>query len=55
MGVLAVPKEEMKNLVFSAINHDYSVRMHTIGEGAISCTLDIFEQAKPEKSEKSNL
>lgn len=55
VGVLTIPKEEMKELVFNAVDNDYSVRIHTIGDGAISYALDIFEQVKQEKGEKPAL
>ncbi|EOL41830.1 amidohydrolase [Enterococcus phoeniculicola] len=46
VGTLTISKEEMRDLVLQAIENDYSVRIHTIGDGAISMALDIFEEAE---------
>lgn len=55
VGTLTIPKEDMQTLVFRAIENDYSVRIHTIGDGAISYALDIFEAAEKKYGVKPNL
>lgn len=44
-GELTIPHKEMRDLVLSAASDKQAVRIHTIGDCAIHCALDIFEEA----------
>ena len=44
-GELTIPYGEMRDLVLSAASEGHAVRIHTIGDGAIHCALNIFEEA----------
>lgn len=45
-GRLTIPAERMRELVLAAAERGHSVRIHTIGDGAIHAALDIFEEAR---------
>lgn len=41
-GFLTVAKEDMQRRVLKAAEKDFSVRIHAIGDGAVSAALDVF-------------
>ena len=43
-GQLTMPKNEMRKLVFGAMKEGFGVRIHTIGDGAISAALEIYKE-----------
>ena len=45
-GHTTIPIDEMRDLVMGAAEKGIASRIHTIGDGAISCALDIFEEAQ---------
>lgn len=54
-GKTTVSEERMRKLVLNAVKHDYSVRIHAIGDQAIHAMLDIFEEAEAEYGRKPYL
>ncbi len=44
-GRTTVSPELMEQLIFAAQDKGYSMRIHTIGDGAVHCALDSFEKA----------
>ncbi|WP_042356841.1 amidohydrolase [Bacillus rubiinfantis] len=55
VGRLTIQSEEMEKLVMSAVENDMGVRIHTIGDGAIHCALDIFEKAEQKYGKKPHI
>lgn len=54
-GALSVNADEMRKLVLEAVEHDFSVRVHTIGDQAIHLMLDYFEEAQQRYGKKPYL
>lgn len=44
-GCTTMPPEKMRELIFSAIRNDFSVRIHAIGDQSVHLLLDDFEEA----------
>ncbi len=45
-GSMILPEEKLEKLIFKAIQNDFSVRLHAIGDGAVHIALNIFEKAE---------
>lgn len=55
VGKTTVPPEEMRALVLEAHKHDFSIRVHTIGDQAIHLMLDYCQDAEAEYGRKPHL
>jgi predicted amidohydrolase YtcJ len=55
IGRLTIEPAEMEKLVMSAVENDMGVRIHTIGDGAIHCALNIFEKAEKKYGKKPHI
>lgn len=44
-GRTTISPEDMEQLIFTAQDKGYSMRIHTIGDGAVHCALNSFEKA----------
>lgn len=53
-GRTTVSPELMEDLIFSAQEKGWSMRIHTIGDGAVHCALDSFEKAYAKFGRKPN-
>lgn len=54
-GKPTISEDEMRKLVMHAVENDFSVRVHTIGDQAIHVLLDIFEEAEAKYGKKPYL
>lgn len=54
-GTTILPVKKLESLIFNAIKHDFSVRLHTVGDGAVHVALNIFEKAQALFGKKEHL
>lgn len=54
-GATILPEEKLESLIFESIKHDFSVRLHTVGDGAVHMALNIFEKAQSFFGKRENL
>ncbi|AZV57680.1 amidohydrolase [Clostridium sp. AWRP] len=54
-GRTTIDPKDMEDLIMSAVENDMSIRIHTIGDGAIHLALGSFEKAEKKYGRKPNL
>lgn len=54
-GRTTIDPKDMEEFIMSAVENDMSIRIHTIGDGAIHLALDSFEKAEKKYGKKTNL
>ncbi|QXE18061.1 amidohydrolase [Clostridium sp. 001] len=54
-GRTTIDPKDMEDLIMSAVENDMSIRIHTIGDGAIHLALDSFQKAEKQYGRKPNL